>query len=283
MKTLTPAMQAHLAGAVTTLATCWRIKRRDDQLFYFTDHDADILYDGQVYVAAASFTRTAVDTKSGTGVDNMDVAALIDDEQVTERDLRMGLFDGAEVWVFLVNWQNPEHGHIALRRGFIGEVVTQHNGTYAAQLMGLLNRIDQRFIDFYSPICRADLGDAKCGVDIVSAGVTGSVSAVTSASQFFLNLDAPLDDFTGGHLNFTTGANAGGSYEVHTWISATGTATLFLAALYPVEIGDTFTLTPGCNKHFTTCRDKFDNAVNFRGEPFLPGSDMLGKYPGPDK
>ena len=39
-------------------------------------------------------------------------------------------------------------------------------------------------------------------------------------------------------------------------------------------------LTQGCNKNFATCRDRFANAVNFRGEPYLPGNDLLTRYPG---
>ncbi|WP_341818742.1 phage BR0599 family protein [Wolbachia endosymbiont (group B) of Ennomos erosarius] len=27
----------------------------------------------------------------------------------------------------------------------------------------------------------------------------------------------------------------------------------------------------GCNKTFPTCRSKFNNTVNFRGEPYIPG------------
>ena len=39
MKTLLPALQAHLDGGATTLAWCWRIERSDGVVFGFTDHD----------------------------------------------------------------------------------------------------------------------------------------------------------------------------------------------------------------------------------------------------
>ena len=48
----------------------------------------------------------------------------------------------------------------------------------------------------------------------------------------------------------------------------------------PVAEGARVMLTQGCNKNFATCRDRFANAVNFRGEPYLPGNDLLTRYPG---
>jgi len=39
-------------------------------------------------------------------------------------------------------------------------------------------------------------------------------------------------------------------------------------------------LTEGCDKRFATCRDRFANGLNFRGEPHLPGMDLLTRYPG---
>ena len=39
-------------------------------------------------------------------------------------------------------------------------------------------------------------------------------------------------------------------------------------------------LTEGCDKQLATCRDRFANAANFRGEAHLPGNDLLTRYPG---
>ena len=44
--------------------------------------------------------------------------------------------------------------------------------------------------------------------------------------------------------------------------------------------GDLVELHEGCDKAFATCRARFANAVNFRGEPHLPGMDLLTRYPG---
>jgi hypothetical protein len=59
-KILTPAMRAHLDGETTRLCTAWRIERRDGQSFFFTDHDRDLVYGGNTYLAATGFDRTAI-------------------------------------------------------------------------------------------------------------------------------------------------------------------------------------------------------------------------------
>ena len=53
-------MRAHLDVETTRLATIWRITRKDGQQFFFTDHDRDIVFDGDTYRADAGFERTAI-------------------------------------------------------------------------------------------------------------------------------------------------------------------------------------------------------------------------------
>lgn len=279
MKTLTHAMQGHLAGRVTTLATCWRVERPDGVALHFTDHDVDIVFDGATYKASTGYTRSTIATERGLSVDDLEIEGLLDDDQLAERDLRLGLLDGAEVRIFMVNWADPAMGMIPLRRGTIGEVTLQHNGVFQAELRGLADRLQQTVIEFYSPMCRADLGDERCGVDIAARGVAGTIVSVTDATRFTVSLSGSLAAFTGGLIIFTGGENAGATLEVMSWNAPGNEVTLFMGAVYQLAAGDAFTLVPGCDKTFSTCRDTFDNAVNFRGEPFLPGSDTLRAYP----
>ncbi len=46
----------------------------------------------------------------------------------------------------------------------------------------------------------------------------------------------------------------------------------------PIALGDTFGVTAGCDKRFATCRDRFANALNFRGFPHIPGNDFVMRY-----
>ena len=45
-------------------------------------------------------------------------------------------------------------------------------------------------------------------------------------------------------------------------------------------LGALIELIEGCDKSLATCAARFGNAINFRGEPYLPGIDLLTRYPG---
>jgi uncharacterized phage protein (TIGR02218 family) len=49
---------------------------------------------------------------------------------------------------------------------------------------------------------------------------------------------------------------------------------------FAIAIGDLFAVTMGCDRRLATCKARFDNVVNFRGEPYLPGTDEVLKYGG---
>ena len=58
-------------------------------------------------------------------------------------------------------------------------------------------------------------------------------------------------------------------------MQSTRTLTLFLPFAYAFEAGDVIRVQPGCDKRLVTCRTKFDNRLNFRGEPHVPGLNAL--------
>jgi uncharacterized phage protein (TIGR02218 family) len=121
-KNLTPAMRAHLDLETTRLAAIWRITRKDGQQFFVTDHDRDIVFAGEVYRADAGFERTAIRSDAGFAVDNLDLVGVFAEGGIVEDDVRAGLFDGAEIAISFVNWDDPDgHGEIRLRRGTLGE------------------------------------------------------------------------------------------------------------------------------------------------------------------
>ncbi|TVR80061.1 MAG: DUF2163 domain-containing protein [Rhodospirillales bacterium] len=166
MKSTSTALATHLAGPVTTLATCWRITRVDGREFFFTDHDRDLVFDGDVYKASSGYSRTAIANDASLSVDNLDVEGVFDDEAITEEELRAGLFDQAEVRIFLVNWADPSMGALRMRRGWFGEVVLTEQGVFRTELRGMTQALSQRIGELYSPECRADLGDHRCKVPI---------------------------------------------------------------------------------------------------------------------
>lgn len=277
MKSATSQLAAHLAGETTTLATCWRVTRRDGEVFGFTDHDFDLTVDGQPYEARTGYTRSAVHAIADLSVDNLDIESALDSETLNAADLRAGVWDGAEVEIFLVNWAALSQGKIILKRGTIGQVDLKDT-VFKAELRGLTQALSQQIVELYTPDCRADLGDSRCKIDLSTLTVVG---AVTAAEDRYGFTDASRIEaegyWDGGLVTWTGGANAGRKMEVSMF--AAGIFSLFLPMPNVIAISDTYSLHPGCDKSFETCKARFNNVLNFRGEPHVPGSDKVLTYP----
>jgi len=274
MKTISDELKAHIAGEVMTLATCWKITRNDATVMGFTDHDADLVIEGLNYVAATGFTPTAVQTTSGFAVDNLDIDGMLDSSAITEADIMAGLYDYAEISVFMVNYTDLTQGKMILRTGWLGEVTFSRN-QFVTQVRGLAQSLNQKIGEVYSPNCRALLGDAKCKVDLTSFKFTSTVTGVVNNRVFAASgLTNPTDFFSDGVVKFTSGANAGLQMEVKSYLEGSD-ITLVLPLPYTIAIGDGFEITAGCDKNFTTCINKFANAINFHGEPDVPGMDAI--------
>ena len=94
-----------------------------------------------------------------------------------------------------------------------------------------------------------------------------------------LTLDVAVDErFLFGRLRYLDGPNCGLSTTV---VECNG-SNLRMRELAAGEIlpGDRIELREGCDKRFATCCARFGNAANFRGEPHVPGNDLLTRYPG---
>ena len=147
-KNLTSAMRAHLDEETTRLAVIWRITRKDGQQFFFTDHDRDIVFGGDTYRADAGFARTAIRSDAGFAVDNLDLVGVFAEGGIVEDQVRAGLFDGAEIRVSFVNWDDPDgHGEIRLRRGTLGETRLTPQGYFHAELRGLSQPLAQSTLE----------------------------------------------------------------------------------------------------------------------------------------
>jgi len=276
MKPASPALAAHLAGEVTTLATCWRLERADGWVRGFTDHDRELVVDGLTYVASTGFLPSAIKTASDLSVDNLDVDGFLDDAALRAEDLIAGLFDGARIEVFIVNWADLGQGRLLLREGFLGEI-KRADQRFSAEIRGLSNRLQQTAGKLYSRLCRVDLGSSECGVALGPRTDTYSVTQVIAADTVRIVTARATGYFTFGKATFTTGANAGAVNEV--LLHDGQTIRLFVPMPRPIVVGDQIVLVAGCDKTPETCNAKFANILNFRGEPHIPGNDKVFSYP----
>lgn len=271
MKNISTELKEHLAGEVACMANCWKITRKDGAVLGFTSHDADIEIDGVTYRADTGITPTAVQTNSSFAVDNLEVEGMLSADSIREADLNAGLYDFAELEVFMVNYEDLSMGQLPLRRGWIGEV-TYGAEQFVAEVRGLTQKLSQRIGDVFTPQCRAVFADTKCGIDAANFMSAATVDSAESREVFASSaLTQTSGYFNFGKVRFTSGENSGLSMEVKEF--AAGRVILVLPLPYEIASGDGFEIVAGCDKNFNTCVGKFSNAVNFRGEPHVPGSD----------
>ena len=276
-KAISANLKTHMAGEVTTLCYCWKVVRTDSQEFFFTSLDIDIVYDGDTYEADSGFIPSSLDHTRAVNVDELEVVAFLESTKITEADIQAGLWDYAEVDVFILNYENTAQNEIFLAKTFkLGEVAI-HDNEFIGEIRGLTQHLQTSFIGLYGPGCRADLGDTKCGVDVAGSFTeTGTVTGFTDRQVFEDSARGESEDvFAGGKLTWTSGNNNGYSMEVKKFDFQTEEFTLFLPMPYAIQVGDGYSVTYGCDKSKGTCKDRFNNIVNFRGEPFLPGLDGL--------
>lgn len=278
MRPITPNLTTHLQGEVTTLATCWKITRTDGVVKTFTDLDSDIVFASLTYLSIAGFTPSSVETKDNFSVDNVEVQGMFQTGYITAPDLLAGKYDFAEVEIFIVNYLDLSQGRMLLRRGRLGEVTMQKD-TFIAELRGLAENLQQTIGELYQPSCRAILGDSECKKVLTSFTFTGTVTTVTSGLIFTSNaLTQAAGYFTGGQITWTSGNNNGLKMEVKEF--ANKQVVLAQAMPYAIQVGNSFQIIAGCDKTHQTCISKFNNIINFRGEPFVPGTDAISKTAG---
>jgi uncharacterized phage protein (TIGR02218 family) len=285
MRPLSAGLQAHLDSGTTTLCHCWRLTLRSGEELGFTDHDRDLVFDGTGFESQAGFTGSEIQSSLGLSVDNLDAAGALQSGKLDEMRLRAGDFDHAEVEIWRVNWQNVAQ-RVLMRKGHLGEV-TAGSGAFTAEVRGLAHLFNQQQGRLYQYGCDAEVGDARCGVDLNAATFrgTGTISSVQGATLDVAGLNAFADDwFTRGTLTWNTGANAGRVLAIrrHRLLSSFARIELWRVPPFTVSAGEAVILRAGCGKQFTTCKSKFNNTVNFRGFPHMPGNDFVLTYAAAD-
>ncbi|ULO25028.1 DUF2163 domain-containing protein [Methylocystis sp. SB2] len=282
MLSLSPSMQAKLDQRATTFCHCWRVSRSDATVMGFTDHDRDLTFNDVVFRANTGLSASQLESSVGFAPGTGEAAGALSDESLIEADLLNGLYDGASVETWLVDWTNVADRAL-LDIATIGEIRRGENA-FSAELRSSAHLFDQQQGRAFQRSCSADLGDTRCGLDVMAPGfhAPGVVAAFVGGA-IDVDLSESFDSgfFTGGALTFTSGANENARQTVksHRQENLRASVTLWTPPGGAIVAGDAVLMTAGCDKSPTSCRAKFDNIVNFRGFPHMPGNDRVIAYP----
>ena len=282
MKSLSPALQAHLDDGTTTLSCCWRILRADGVTLGFTDHDRVLTFDSTDFEPESGFAASEVRSGSDLSVDAQDAEGVLTSDRITETDIIDGRWDAAEVELWRVNWADPSQ-RVLLRRGAVGQI-RRGRMAFVAEVRSLAHVLGQTVGRTFQSSCDAALGDTRCGIDLENATYKGN-GVITDLLRDRAFMATGLAGFTAGWftsgtVTWTSGANAGRITEVltHDLAGSIANLTLLEAPVRAIAEGDSFIARAGCDKRMATCGAKFANVANFRGFPNIPGQDAVLRY-----
>lgn len=262
------------ARELDTAASFWRIYRADGVTLGFTTHDRDLRFDGILHRAAPGMLPSAIRRTIEIADDGAEIKGALSHDSISGADLAAGRFDGARVAVGVVDWETLERA--VLYGGSIGAVSREGAG-FTAQLRSAKADLDIDPVPRSSPSCRARFCGPGCDLSPAAHSVRLAALAVDhEANRVQFAISEP-GDYLHGELRWIDGPQAGMVMQV---LAASEQGLVLDQRLdESVLPGHRAVLREGCDHTIATCAARFGNAVNFRGEPFLPGNDLLTRYP----
>ena len=164
MRTIPEEMTARIESGAARLCHAWVLRRADGVELGFTDHDRDLVVEGVVCGAASGWTAGAADSAVGLGAGSAAVAGGLDDAAITEADVGAGLYDGASVALWRVDWDRPDL-RVRLWSATLARIGREGAG-FTAELEGPLAKLERVVGRTYGRECDAVLGDGRCGIDL---------------------------------------------------------------------------------------------------------------------
>ena len=259
---------------VTNFVTCCKLTLKDGAVFGFTNGTENFLIDKILYKPSAMSSVSGIETSDKFSVDNLEIKGILNSDEVKEQDILAGKYDSAEVEIFTADVRDTGF-KVVQRKGWLGEVNIQ-DGEFVAEIRGLTQKLQCKITELYSPKCRANFGDSRCKMKLSEYTVKAIVKSVdkTQSRQVFqADTDKPNGYFSLGLITWTSGKNKGVKMEIKE--SFLDQFILSMPLPERIQAGDEFEAVAGCDKEFSTCFQKFKNAINFRGEPHLPGNDKI--------
>jgi uncharacterized phage protein (TIGR02218 family) len=278
VKTIDTALLATYQSGGPTIAACVRITRTDGAVFRWVGLDRDVTVGDETFEAAPGVNLTSLVSTEGFAVDNAEITVLDTGFEITRADVLAGVWDRARFDIFEVDWKAETPVANVLKSGTLGNF-TSKNGAFVCEFRDLRQAMQLTRDTIMQPTCRYMLGDSRCTKTVTVAPwrVTGAITTVGSQFSASDSSRSEADDFFGdGFLTFTSGANAGLTQKVKTYTASTRAFVFWDQFIFPIAIGDTYTATAGCRLRFQEdCVTKFNNAVNFGGEPNKRNPDLL--------
>ncbi|MEP0392310.1 MAG: DUF2163 domain-containing protein [Erythrobacter sp.] len=256
-----------------TAATFWRVFRKDGLALGFTSHDRDLAFGGVLHRAAPGMVPSAIRLTSDLSEENAGVDGALSHDAISENDLSAGLYDEAAIEVGIVDWDALDH--TVLYSGTLGKITDDRRG-FSGELRSAKSVLEKDLVPRTSPTCRAVFCGRGCGLSASRFMQRVLVDEVDLDLNRIRISGISEDDYRDGQIRFLEGSQTGIAFAIvgaeGDWLTLDRPLSGALSGGTPAE------LLEGCDHTLTTCANRFGNALNFRGEPFLPGNDLLARY-----
>jgi uncharacterized phage protein (TIGR02218 family) len=266
-------MRVFFESELDTAATFWRVYRRDGVTLGFTSHDCDLFCGGILHKAAPGMVPAAIRLNADLSRDNAEVEGVLSHDSIRAEELAAGLFDQAAIEIGIVDWEHLDW-HV-LYSGELGRIESD-NRSFAAELHSAKRVLERDIVPRTSPTCRATFCGPGCGLSASRFTSVRSLSALDLDLNRVRFSDLESAKFVDGRVRFLEGPQTGLTFGIigvsDDWL------TLDRPLVEGAPLGAHAQVSEGCDHTIATCVSRFGNAVNFRGEPFLPGNDLLARY-----
>lgn len=137
-------------------------------------------------------------------------------------------------------------------------------------------KYNRSILNLYSKKCRAKFGDTKCGINKNEYKKNYQLEEVGDNYLIIKDINEKTGYYTFGDVIICNINNTKTQYKIlshiNNRIEIDGVLDKNLMTIDQIR---DITLILGCDKSFNTCYKKYNNLINFRGEPWIPSSDFL--------
>lgn len=239
-----------------------------------------VMSNGEIYLSGSGHDFTGYSAATNLSPAIIDLEGVVGVAGIDRDVLASGVYDNARCYLFATSWDSPVEDEEAIVASILGKA-TLLDDRFRIEEMALIDALNQSVGKTYTASCPKRFGGqeyAGCGVELGPITVTGTITHVTSGYVVRDSARAEAADyFAGGTLQFTSGDNAGLKAQEIKSYAADGTITLYEPVYYAAQVGDAYSLIPGCRKRLEDCRDKWNNVVNFGGFTYVPTSSEYGQ------
>ena len=234
---------------------------------FLTTGDTDIELSNKLYRSGIIITNISVNNLSKTDDILIQTANIYNQKPICIEKL---LQSKVKIRIMLENHQQTQNPISSIIfSGYVSQV-TKNNDLLDILISPSMSHLNHSIGELFSPFCRECFGSKKCGVNIENYKAHGKILKIISDDCFYgdhQNDNAtPKGYYKYGLIKFLNGNLAGINIQIKD--ESEGTVYI-LKNTKLLNVNDEFIIYAGCNKTMTTCKNKFNNVINFRGEPFI--------------